>query len=110
VIARRIYYAIDLMIFFLIELTASSMRVAWEVMTPRKHRTPGIIEVSLDVKTDRLITALALLITLTPGSLSLDVSTDRRSLYVHSMFAADPELVRDNVKQGFERRIMRLFG
>lgn len=104
----RIAAAIDLVLFFLIELAASSLRVAWDVATPRKHRSPGIVAVPLDVETDAQITVLALLITLTPGTLSLDVSTDRRVLYVHSMFASTPERVRDSVKQGFERRIRRL--
>lgn len=107
-IARRIYYLVEFFLFFLVELTGSSLRVAWEVLTPSMHQSPGIIEVPLDLQTDKQITALALLMTLTPGSLSLDVSSDRRSLYVHSMFAADPARVRDSVKQGFERRIMRL--
>lgn len=105
---ERIAGVLDLVVFFAIELTASSFRVAWDVVTPRARRSPGIVAVPLDLQSDGQITLLALLVTLTPGSLSLDVSTDRRSLYVHSMFAADPERTRQSVKQGFERRIMRI--
>lgn len=105
---RRIIAALDLLLFFVRELTAASLRVAWDVVTPRARRSPGIISVPVDLETDRQITLLALLVTLTPGTLSLDVSTDRRSLYVHSMFTADPESVRATVKDGFERRIRRI--
>ena len=51
---------------------------------------------------------LANVITLTPGTLSLDVSEDRRTLYVHGMFVDDPEAFRREIKDGFERRIEEL--
>lgn len=105
---RRLVAAIDLLLFFLFQVTRSSFQVAWDVVTPRSHRTPGIVAVPLELQTDSTITLLALLVTLTPGTLTLDISTDRRTLYVHSMFAADPGRARDSVKRGFERRIMRI--
>lgn len=104
---RRLLAIGDLLMYLVAQVIASSLRVAWDVVTPRARRRPGIVMVPLDLKTDQQITFLALLVTLTPGTLSLDVSTDRRSLYVHSMFASDPDRVRHTVKRGFERRIAR---
>ena len=52
------------------------------------------------------IVSLANLISLTPGSLSLDVSPDRKTLYVHVMFVDDPDMIRREVKEGLERRVM----
>jgi multicomponent Na+:H+ antiporter subunit E len=54
------------------------------------------------------ITFLANLITLTPGTLSLDVSDDRSVLYVHGMFVEDPQQMREQIKNGFERRVLEL--
>jgi len=51
---------------------------------------------------------LANLITLTPGSLCLDVSDDRRTLYVHAMFVSEPDQVRSEIKQRFERWVLVL--
>ncbi len=68
----------------------------------------AIVAIPLDAKTDREITLLANLITLTPGTLSLDVSEDRRFLYVHAMFVEDVESFRDSIKNGFERRLLEL--
>jgi len=48
---------------------------------------------------------LANLISLTPGSLSLDVSPDGKTLYVHAMFADDPDETRRRIKTGFERLV-----
>ncbi|NKF32215.1 Na+/H+ antiporter subunit E, partial [Pseudomonas sp. BGM005] len=49
------------------------------------------------------------LITLTPGTLSVDVSTDRRTLYVHALDCSDPETARRGIANGFERKIMEAF-
>lgn len=100
--------AIVLLAFFFWELVLSSFRVARDVLSLNPRIKPGIIAVPLDARTDGEITLLACLITLTPGTLSLDVSDDRLTLYVHSMYAVDPEGIRREVKQGFERRVLEL--
>ena len=51
---------------------------------------------------------LANLITLTPGTLTLDVAPDRKSLYVHAMFVDDPEQIRAEIKNGMERRLLEV--
>ena len=94
--------------FIMRELFLSTLRVAWEVMTPSKKRRQGIIAVPLAVQTDLEISLLANLITFTPGTLSLDVSSDRSVLYVHTMFLDDPETLRREIKEGFERRVIDL--
>ena len=71
--------------------------------------SPGIVAVPLDLTSDAGITVLANLITLTPGTLSLDVSPDRRTLWVHALDVADPDAFRREVKEGFERRVKEVF-
>ena len=68
----------------------------------------AIVAVPLDAKTDAEITMLANLITVTPGSFSLEVSADRSVLYVHAMYVDDPETFRREIKNGFERRVLEL--
>lgn len=92
--------------FFLVELVLSSVRVARDVLRPRSEAQPGIIAVPLDARSDAQITVLANLISLTPGSLSLDVSPDRRTLYVHLMFVSSVQDEVDAIKNEFERRVM----
>jgi multicomponent Na+:H+ antiporter subunit E len=67
---------------------------------------PGIIAVPLDAETDFEITLLANLITMTPGTLSLDLSDDRKTLYVHAMYITDPEKIRHSIKHDLERRVL----
>jgi multicomponent Na+:H+ antiporter subunit E len=104
---RKAGRALRFAAFFFQELFVSALRVSRDVLSPRRMR-PAIVAVPLDVRTDGQITLLAILITLTPGTLALDVSPDRRTLLVHAMFAADADRVRDEIKRGFERRILEL--
>lgn len=105
---RRLPAAIRFFCFFLWQLVLSNLRVAYDVITPRLYMRPGIVAVPLEAKTDQEITMLANLITLTPGTLSLDVSENRRTLYVHAMFVDSPDNVRHTIKNGFERRLLEL--
>lgn len=94
--------------FFLYELIKANIQVAFDVITPKFYMTPGIVRVPLDAKTDLEITLLANLISLTPGTLSLDVSDDKKVLYVHSMYIANEEEFIHSIKSGFERRLLSI--
>jgi multicomponent Na+:H+ antiporter subunit E len=95
-------------VFYLRELVLANLRVAYDIVTPTHHMHPGIVAVPLDVRSDAEITLLANLLTMTPGTLSLDISDDRTTLYVHGMFVEDPEAFRREIKDGFERRVLEL--
>ncbi len=104
----KVRQAISFTLFFLWELILANLRVAYDVLTPRDHMKPRVIAVPLDARTDAEITALAYFISLTPGTLSLDVSTDKRTLFIHAMYAPDADALRREIKQGFERRLLEL--
>lgn len=106
--AKRLPRALWLLVFFFWELVLSSFRVAADVLQPSPRVQPGIVGVPLDASTDAEITLLTCLVTLTPGTLGLDVSEDRKTLYVHSMWVDDPEEVRREIKSGFERLVLEL--
>ncbi|MFO7623255.1 MAG: Na+/H+ antiporter subunit E [Anaerolineales bacterium] len=105
---NKVGQVISLLGFFLWELLLANLRVAHDVLTPRHHMRPGVIAVPLDAETDNEITLLSNLLTLTPGTLSLDVSVDRKVLYVHAMYIDDAEEVRRKIKDGFERRVLEV--
>ncbi len=108
----RIIQALRFFAFYIKEVILSSLRVAHDVLTPRAHMNPGVIALKLDARSAVEITALANLISLTPGSLTMDVSRDRRTLYFHAMYIDDDDVaaVRRAIKRDLESRIMELFG
>jgi multicomponent Na+:H+ antiporter subunit E len=105
-VIRRAQKLAWFVLFFLWELLLANLRVARDVLLPLRCLRPGIIAVPLDVTSDVEIALLSNLITLTPGTLSLDVSADRRFLYVHVMNLADAEAARRNIKEGLERKAL----
>lgn len=105
----RVRAVAGFVLFFLKELMVANLRVAYDVITPRHHMTPGIVAVPLDVESDLEITVLATVITLTPGTLSLHLADDRRTLYVHAMYIDDPSALVRGIKEGFERRVREVF-
>ena len=96
--------------YVLWEVFRSNLILAWYVMQPKLKLNPGIVAIPLDVETPLEITILATVITLTPGTLSLDLGEreGRRVLYVHNLLMSSPEAMRGEIKAGFERRILEI--
>jgi multicomponent Na+:H+ antiporter subunit E len=105
---HRIRRAVELLAFFAWELLLANIRVAWDVVTPTHLMRPGVIAVPLDARDDLEILILANMVSLTPGTLSLDVSDDRTVLYIHAMYLHDRERIIRGIKQGFERRLLEV--
>jgi len=106
----KVIKAIGLLLYFLKELGLASLVVAWDVITPRLNVESGVVALPLDAKTNLEITILASLISLTPGTLSLDVSEDRRILYVHAVYIkkGDVEGLKRGIKNGFEKKLLEI--
>jgi multicomponent Na+:H+ antiporter subunit E len=92
-------------LFLLRELTVSSLRVVYDILTRGHGMRPAIIAIPLDLKSDLEITLLAHLISLTPGSLSLDVSPERDVLFIHAMYVDDVEEFRRRIKERMEHQV-----
>jgi multicomponent Na+:H+ antiporter subunit E len=97
-----------LILLFVKELILSALRVAWLAVQPRITLRPAIVAYPLTVTTDAQITLLANMITLTPGTLSVDVSDDRKWLYVHAIDIESREALIGSIAAGFETRILRV--
>lgn len=104
----KAWQGIEFVAFFLWALVQSNLRVAVEVLRPRPRLQPAVVEVSLDEHSPAELMLLANLITLTPGTLSLDISDDRRVLLVHAMHVDDVETFRHHIRQDYARRVREL--
>lgn len=108
---RKLRRITSLALLFLYELVLSAIRVAVVVVTPdlKSALRPAIVAVPLTVKSDAEITLLANLITLTPGTLSIDVSQDRSVLYVHVLTLSSREALIADIAKGFETKVKEVF-
>lgn len=106
----RVHRVVGLAAYFFRELLRANLRLALDIATPRYHMKPGIIALPLDATQDSQILLLSMLINTTPGSVALDVSPDRKTLYVHVMYMSTPDAAREEIKNGFERRVLGVLG
>jgi multicomponent Na+:H+ antiporter subunit E len=108
-LVRRAWFAIVLFVVFLWDLVVSSVQVARAVISPRDVTRPRLVTVPLRVTTDVEITLVANFISLTPGTLSVDVSPDRGTLLVHDIFGgASGDATRAGVRDGIEARVLKV--
>lgn len=107
----KVRAVLALILSFLVELMASAFRVAKIVLTPNLDAAlrPAIVAFPLSLKSPGEIATLASLITLTPGTLSVDVSDDKSVLYVHVLNFTTPEAFLAELQQGFERQVREVF-
>ena len=101
---------LSLMRLFAYELMMSAIKVAALVMRPDMNLKPGIFAYETALTKDSHITLLANLITLTPGTLTVDVSNDKRILYIHAVDCSNVEATCADIRNGFERKIKEAFG
>lgn len=95
--------------FVIVAIVRSNLEVARIVLSPRHVFRPAIVGVPLDVRSDAGITLLAVVVTITPGTVALDVSSDRQTMYIHAMDVHDVAALRSEIKGEFERRVMEIF-
>jgi multicomponent Na+:H+ antiporter subunit E len=106
---KKFFALLSFLAFYLREVILSNLKVAHDVLTPTDYSSPAIIAFPLTAKSDLEILVLANLISMTPGTLSMDVSTDRRTLYIHGMFVNDPEALKRELATTIEARVLKLF-
>lgn len=102
----RVPAVISFVFFFIYELLKANLQVAYDVVTPKFFMKPGIVKYPMDAKSDLEITILTNLISLTPGTLILDVSDDKKVVYIHVMYLSDREDFIRQIKSGLERKLL----
>lgn len=102
---RRIYRGLVFAFYFAGELLVANWRVAMDIITPPWHMQPGVVAIPLKSKGDLEITLFANLVSLTPGTLSLEVSEDQKQLFVHAMFLDDEHKLRAELSE-LEQRLL----
>jgi multicomponent Na+:H+ antiporter subunit E len=105
---HKLFLIGSFIVFYIYDVITATIRVAYDVVTPTHYMKPGVVAIPLDARTDVEITLLSNLITMTPGTLAMDVSSDRRVLYIHAMYVEDEEALVHSIKHGLERRVLEL--
>jgi multicomponent Na+:H+ antiporter subunit E len=100
---------IEFGLFYIKEVILSNLKVAYDVVTPSYFMKPALIEIDLTGMSDRQILAAANLITMTPGTLSLDLCEKTQRLKIHSMYVDNPDAEVRELNTKILRRIRNVF-
>lgn len=107
---KRLIASIDLLFFYIKEVFLANFQVAHDVLTPKHLMNPNFIKVPLTKElSDTQITVLANLITMTPGTLSVEIPEDKSSLFIHAMYLENEEEMIASIQNDYERRVTRVF-
>lgn len=106
--AVKTYRIVSFTGFYISELVKSNLQVIHDIFTPRDQSEAKILEMPLDISGDTALFLLTNLITITPGTICLDVSGDGKTLYVQDLYSSDPDQAVAHLKQSYERKIIEL--
>jgi multicomponent Na+:H+ antiporter subunit E len=104
----RVPRAISFFFYFTKEMIKANLFITYDILTIKQHMKPGIVAVPLTASTDLEITLFANLITLTPGTFTIDISDDKKIIYVHSIYLYNKEKFVRELKKGLERRLLEV--
>lgn len=105
---NRVPKIIGFIFFFLWEMIRANIQVAYDVITPKFFMQPGIIKYRMNAKTDFEINMLSTMVALTPGTIVIDVSKDKKVIYIHVMYLKDKEKFIRQLKDVSERRLLEI--
>ena len=108
---RRALAAIRYVFKFLWEMIKANLHVAWIVVSPNLPIKPGIVKIKTKLKRDTALTVLTNSITLTPGTLTIDVNPEKQEIYIHciDVFSTDVDENTQNIGQRFEPLLREVF-
>ncbi|MGQ1788147.1 MULTISPECIES: Na+/H+ antiporter subunit E [unclassified Saccharicrinis] len=83
---KKIYLFISFLMFYLLKLIQANIYIAYDILTPKMHTNPGFVWVPIKVSSDIGILLLCNLVSMTPGTLSVDIDRDKKKLLVHYLY------------------------
>ncbi len=91
------------------DILVANLQVSKAILGPESALRPRFVRISLDISDQNAVTALLAIISLTPGTVSADLSGDRRELLVHALHAPDEEALIADIKLRYESPLKEIF-
>lgn len=105
---NRVPKIISFIFYFIYDMLRANLEVAYDVITPNFFMKPGIVEYPVDTISDFEITMLSNIIALTPGTMVLDVSSDKKVIYIHVMYLKNKEKFINRMKEYTEKKLLEI--
>lgn len=105
----KTYRVISFVAYYIFEMIKANLLITADILSIHPKMTPGIVRIKLDVTSDQEILSLFNLLSMTPGSLSIDISDDKKCLYVHGWNIRNVEEFKEQIKTNLEKRVLEVF-
>lgn len=106
---RHPWRALRYLLVVLMDIIVANFEVARRVLGPLHRLRPAFVAVPLDIEGDLPLTLLANTVSLTPGTVSAELSKDRRWLYIHALHLEDESAMIAHIKQRYEQPLREIF-
>lgn len=100
---------VRLLLRFLFQVVTSGLTTAWSIVRPGRRPTPGLIRMRYDNLNEFGVTVMGCMITLTPGTTTIDIDTERQELLLHLLDAGNPERTITKIRRQFEKPLQRMY-
>ncbi len=107
-ILKKTYYALEFVLFYFVKLVQSNIYIAFDILTPNLKISPGIVKVPLNISSDFGLLAFSNLLSMTPGTLTVDISEDKKVIIVHVLYSKNREVVMFEIDQ-VQQKIKKIF-
>ncbi|MCG8581374.1 MAG: Na+/H+ antiporter subunit E [Bacteroidales bacterium] len=104
-VITKIYQIISFLMYYLLKLVQANVYIAYDILTPKMHTNPGVVWIPLRVKSDIGVLLLSNLLSMTPGTLTVDIRPDKSELLVHCLYNASDGKVVDEIEEMQDRII-----
>jgi multisubunit Na+/H+ antiporter MnhE subunit len=104
---KLIYFIPEFILFYLAKLVQANFYMAYIILSPKMKTQPGFIEFPLKIKSPAGLLLFSNLISMTPGSLSAEISEDRKILLIHALMIDDHQKTMEEI-ESIQKRILRL--
>ncbi len=105
----KIVKLIAFVLFYIKDVVITNVQVAYDVLTKKHHMTPGFVAIPVEGLSDRQLLVLSNLLTMTPGSITIDLSQDKQTLFIHAMYIETVDEVREEIISKYVNRVREVF-
>jgi len=106
---KKIYYLLVLVVWYTSQLVKANLIIAWDILTPRLKTNPAFLEVPLTIQSDMGLLLFSNLLSMTPGTMTFDISEDKKTLRAHVLYFVSEEIVLRELER-FQKKIKRITG
>ncbi len=104
---KKIYFIIEFILYYILKLVQSNIFIAYDILTPKIHVKPAFMEVPLKLKTELGMLLFSNLLSMTPGTMSMDISRDKKKVLVHVLYYTSDELMQKDF-DGIQEKIRKI--